>query len=142
MTRNYDAAKELLSETLYQAFKGFHDLKSHEAFLSYVFTIASRVFYKSVRNKDDFVEDFDFDRLTNNEIEPDVMLDITFLRQSMNELSDDYKETLVLFEIEGFSRKEISHILGVSEETIKSRLFRARKKLAELMGVGDESRVE
>jgi RNA polymerase sigma-70 factor (ECF subfamily) len=88
------------------------------------------------------VEDFDFDRLTNNEIEPDVMLDITFLRQSMNELSDDYKETLVLFEIEGFSRKEISHILGVSEETIKSRLFRARKKLAELMGVCDESRVE
>ncbi len=142
MTRNTDDAKELLSETLYQAFLGFAKLKSEDAFLSYVFTIASRVFYKSIKFQSNFEKDFDFDNLTDNSLHPDVMIDIHILRQAMNKLNPDYRETLILSEIEGFSRKEVSIIMNVSEETIKSRLYRAKKQLAELIGVKDEYRVK
>jgi RNA polymerase sigma-70 factor (ECF subfamily) len=141
MTRNYSEAKELLSETLYQAFSAYKDLKSDVAFLSFAFTIASRVYYKSLNKKVVFEDDFDLDLITNDNLSPETRLDITFLKENINRLSDDYKETLILFEIEGFSRKEISKILGVAEDTVKSRLYRARKKLGELMGVGDETRI-
>lgn len=141
MTRNYNEAKELLSETLYQAFRDYGNLKNDVVFLSYIFTIASRIFYKSISKKANFQDDFDFDMLTNDSLSPETMLDISYLRDNMNKLSEDYRETLILFEIEGFSRKEISKILGIAEDTVKSRLYRARKKLAELMGVGDEARI-
>ncbi len=141
MTRNYNEAKELLSETLYQAFKAYKDLKNDAAFLSFVFTIASRVYYKSLDKRVVFDNDFDLDEITNRNMSPETMLDIKFLKENINKLGDDYKETLILFEIEGFSRKEISKILGIAEDTVKSRLYRARRKLGELMGVVDESRI-
>lgn len=141
MTRNYNEAKELLSETLYQAFVSFSSLKKKEAFLSFIFTICSRAYYKSKRKQVEFSDEFDFEKLGGNILSAEIMLDINFLRQAMSKLNDDYKETLILFEIEGFSRKEISKILNISEDTVKSRLSRARKKLAELMGVGDEARI-
>jgi RNA polymerase sigma-70 factor (ECF subfamily) len=142
MSKNTDDAKELLSETLYQAFLGFAKLKSEEAFLSYVFTIASRVFYKSIKYQSNFEKDFDFDNLMDNTLHPDIMLDIKILHQAMNMLNADYKETLILSEIEGFSRKEVSLIMNVSEETVKSRLYRAKKQLAEIIGVKDEYRIK
>jgi RNA polymerase sigma-70 factor (ECF subfamily) len=142
MTKNTDDAKELLSETLYQAFLGFAKLKSEEAFLSYVFTIASRVFYKSIKYQSNFEKDFDFDNLMDKTLHPDIMLDIKILHQAMNMLNADYKETLILSEIEGFSRKEVSLIMNVSEETVKSRLYRAKKQLAEIIGVKDEYRIK
>jgi RNA polymerase sigma-70 factor (ECF subfamily) len=44
-------------------------------------------------------------------------------------LSRDYRTVLILSEIEGFKNKEIAEILGVSLETVKIRLHRARAAL-------------
>jgi len=62
-----------------------------------------------------------------------------FVRKEMNEcirdfighLPENYRTVLVLSEMEELSNKEISEILGVSLETVKIRLHRARKKLKE-----------
>lgn len=53
------------------------------------------------------------------------------LKGFIAKLPEDYRTVLVLSELEGLSNKEIAEILGVTLETVKIRLHRARAKLRE-----------
>ena len=55
--------------------------------------------------------------------------DYSELYRALNELPADYRVTIVLHYIEGYSVKEIAQILNVTEGTVKSRLSRGRSKL-------------
>ena len=55
--------------------------------------------------------------------------DYSELYKALNELPADYRVTVVLYYIEGYSVKETAQILKVTEGTVKSRLSRGRKKL-------------
>ena len=61
----------------------------------------------------------------------------TFIVQQINQLPDNYRLLVNLFHIDDYSYQEIMEITGLSEGTIKSHLFRARKilkdKLAKLV---------
>ncbi len=51
----------------------------------------------------------------------------------MNLLDDEYREVLVLRDVQGFSYEEIRDILKIPDGTVKSRLFRARDALKECL---------
>jgi RNA polymerase sigma-70 factor (ECF subfamily) len=51
-------------------------------------------------------------------------------------LPEDYRIVMVLSEIEGFSNAEIADIIGVSLDTVKIRLHRARQKLRQELAAG------
>jgi len=51
------------------------------------------------------------------------------IRSCMENLSEDYRAVLVLSELEGFKNGEIAEIMGVTLETVKIRLHRARAQL-------------
>lgn len=51
------------------------------------------------------------------------------VRSALNTLSEEHRSVLVLREIEGYSYEEISHMLGCSLGTVKSRISRAREVL-------------
>jgi len=55
----------------------------------------------------------------------------TMLRQAIEELPVEFREALVLREIEGLAYKEIAHVTGVPMGTVMSRLSRARNLLRE-----------
>jgi RNA polymerase sigma-70 factor (ECF subfamily) len=56
------------------------------------------------------------------------------LRQSLTRLSPDHREVIDLAYYHRKSVKEIAEIVGINEATVKTRMFYARKKLAELVG--------
>ena len=58
----------------------------------------------------------------------------TALQAALNELDDDYRVAVVLFDVLGCSYGEISELTDVPEGTVKSRIFRGRSRLAELLG--------
>ncbi len=64
----------------------------------------------------------DFDKLSNT-------LEAQDLLKMINELPSGYKTIFNLFAIEGYSHKEIGELLGISENTSKSQLSRARLNL-------------
>src|SRR5262252_2880548 len=55
------------------------------------------------------------------------------LRQSLHRLSPDHREVIDLAYYHGKSVKEIAEIVSISEATVKTRMFYARRKLAELV---------
>ncbi len=55
--------------------------------------------------------------------------DRRMLQQAIEELPMEFREALVLREIEGLSYKDIAHVSGVPIGTVMSRLARARKLL-------------
>ena len=60
------------------------------------------------------------------------------LLDAIRSLTPEHQEVIHLFYFEGYSNKEIAHLLGINENTVKSRLRRAR---LELRGVWDEEEV-
>ena len=50
---------------------------------------------------------------------------------AIDALPDDFRVAVVLSDLEGLSYQEISEIVGIPVGTVKSRLFRARKRLQE-----------
>lgn len=59
------------------------------------------------------------------------------LLEAMRSLSMDHQVVLQLSFWEGLTNREIAEVLGVPENTVKSRLDRARKALAKLLGPRD-----
>jgi RNA polymerase sigma-70 factor (ECF subfamily) len=55
------------------------------------------------------------------------------INESIEELDDDHREIIYMREITGMSYYDISTVLGINEGTVKSRLSRARKNLAEIL---------
>jgi len=58
------------------------------------------------------------------------------LRLALDRLQPEYRETLVLRELEGLSYKEIARVTGAPIGTVMSRLARARRRLQEALGIG------
>jgi RNA polymerase sigma-70 factor, ECF subfamily len=56
------------------------------------------------------------------------------LQQALNQLEEDYRAAVVLYDVLGCSYAEIAELTGVAEGTVKSRIFRGRARLAEILG--------
>ncbi|MFT5103916.1 MAG: RNA polymerase sigma factor (sigma-70 family), partial [Candidatus Latescibacterota bacterium] len=60
-------------------------------------------------------------------------LEVAEIQRIIDILPDGYKTVFVLYAIEGYKHGEISELLGISESTSKSQLFKARKMLQGLI---------
>lgn len=133
---NYDReeAKDIISETLLSAYESFDKLRNRDTFLSYLFTIAYRTNIKCMRRKklSDF---FNSDKINEIPIkfDPDRNLEVEQLYKALDKLPARQKQSIILFEISGFTIEEISGIQGVTVSGVKSRLKRGREKLAEIL---------
>lgn len=135
LTRNRDDAKDIVGETVLKAFEGFEMVRDEKAFLSYVFTICSRVAQSGRYKKRVLATEEQVEELFRNYTSPETAADIALLYEAMDKLPSEAREALVLSEISGLSHKEVQELQGGSISSIKVRIFRAKKKLAELLGV-------
>jgi RNA polymerase sigma-70 factor, ECF subfamily len=60
------------------------------------------------------------------------------LQQALATLEEEHRSAVVLYDVLGCSYAEIAELTGVAEGTVKSRIFRGRKRLAELLGTRAE----
>ena len=135
MTFDRDDMLDILGETLLAAFERFDAIEKPESFRYFLFTIARRVFARMKWRRRLFV------RLTPSQIErcwsseppPDEVADTAALYQMLQRLPERSRETLLLFQLGGFSLEEIRAIQGGSLSGVKSRLVRARQRLADML---------
>jgi RNA polymerase sigma-70 factor, ECF subfamily len=60
------------------------------------------------------------------------------LQQALDTLDEDYRTAVVLYDVLGCSYAEIADLTGVAIGTVKSRIFRGRTRLAEILGTTEQ----
>jgi len=125
---------DLMNDTLLIAFQKMDTLKSEQAFLSFLIGISVRILANNNRKKKEetIIDEADFDvQDVNAQTERDA--EVYMLHKALAMLPDEQRECIILFEISGFSIKEIMKIQEASESAIKQRLKRSRVRLTEIL---------
>lgn len=134
-----DDINEAVQETIIKAYSSIKKLKDEKYFKTWIIRIlineCNNIYKKKRVNKieeynENVIKEADTD-IINSKINN---LDFFILIDKLNE---DEKIVVVLFYLEEYSTKDIGKILKISENTIRTRLSRARKKLKRLIDGGD-----
>ena len=100
--------------------------------MSFLFSIATNILHKKNRRlkfRGSYHESEAF-VIKDEGIDAETRLDVAILYDVLNELPSAQKEALILFEISGFSIKEVASIQNVKLSAVKQRLKRGREGLA------------
>jgi len=139
LTRNDQDAQDVVQDASLRAlryFGGFRgdDERSARAWLLAI--VRNAAYTRRQRYRDDglateFNEELHSDAVASDH--PAAALDRDTARESLHQALDrlppEFREVIVLRELEGLSYKEISDVVGVPVGTVMSRLSRARKRL-------------
>jgi len=71
----------------------------------------------------------------------DTVAEEAAVQGALDALPFAYRQALILYSVQGYSVREISEMLGVSESAVKVRLYRARIKFRAAYGEGDDDAV-
>src|SRR5690554_2212864 len=130
LCKNSALAEDLVQETFLRAWRSLDSLKNDKAAKAWLFTILRRENARLYeRYRPELVDIEDQSIADSFENEPDQRMDRKLLRDAIEPLDKDYREPLLLQVIGGFSGKEIAEILDLNNNTVMTRLFRARGKL-------------
>tara|TARA_R110002050_G_scaffold70889_1_gene152654 strand:+ start:92 stop:628 length:537 start_codon:yes stop_codon:yes gene_type:complete len=127
--------KDLMNDTLLKAFESFDKLRSDQAFLSYLFSISTRLLANNSRKMKPEYQNFEreTDQVLDVNAKTDLKVEIKLLYEAISKLNILQKECIILYEISGFSIREVAEIQSSSESAIKQRLRRARLQLKEIL---------
>ena len=145
MTSHREDTHDLLQEVFAKAYRSLGRFRGQSQFYTWLYSIATNMTlnYLKKRNRraramslddlDTVIErDEDFIALTTPR-SPEKEAGLKELQKKLNEamqtLSDDHRAVVVMYDIQGLPHAEISRIMGVSEGTIRSRLFYAHRQL-------------
>src|ERR1700754_2022353 len=134
---NVDRADDLVQETLLRALANIHSFQPGTNMSAWLFTILRNHFRSEYRKRRREVEDSDGSYAESLKSHPEQHGHIEFgeFREALNKLPADQREALILVGASGFSYEEAANICGCAVGTIKSRVNRARTRLAELLAI-------
>ncbi len=127
---------DLVNETLLLAYEKFEQIEKPEKLLSFLIGAAVKLLANSNRKKkaETGVIDLNESKAIATQKTED-RVEVRLLYEAIAKLPEEQKESIILFEITGYSIKEIAKLHGVGESAVKQRLRRGRLKLQELLEV-------
>lgn len=134
---NVDRADDLVQETLLRALANIDSFQPGTNMSAWLFTILRNHFRSEYRKRRREVEDGEGRYAETLKSQPEQQGQVEFkeFRQALAQLPADQREALVLVGASGFSYEEAANICGCAVGTIKSRVNRARTRLAELLDI-------
>ena len=135
LTSRGDKADDLVQETLMKAWKHHDSFQQGTNMKAWLYTILRNEFYSQLRKRKREVEDADgfYSSKIAVHAEQDGHLELADLRIALAKLPEDQREAIILVGASGFSYEEAAEICSVAVGTIKSRVNRARVRLAVLL---------
>ena len=120
--------RDALQDALMKAWRNIHKLRNPDAFRSWMIRIVVNCAKDALRKrKIQTVE------LTGDLSAPEAQAEDEDLAAALRQLEESVRLPIALYYMEGLSVEEISHVMHLPQGTIKNRLFRGRKKLAETL---------
>ena len=143
MTGNAEDAADMTQETFIKAYNSLQSFRGDSKFSVWLYRIASNVCLDFLRSRsrkptvslsveDDEGEEGQLD-IADESQSPELLMERGLtrdaVRRGLDTLPPDYRQILLLREIQGLSYDEIAAALEIEVGTVKSRIFRARKRL-------------
>ncbi|MBQ0087814.1 MAG: sigma-70 family RNA polymerase sigma factor [Prevotellaceae bacterium] len=136
ITQDVQTAKDVVQETMIKVWEKREKIQDNEAIEDYCLTTCRNYALDVIKNKNNQnirLEDDAFriaDTRSQNPLQQtDLQHKINLIKKLYDALPEKQRSIIHLREIEGKSYKEISVILGISEEQTKVTLFRARQAI-------------
>lgn len=136
LARDRSAAEDVVQEALLRAWRSREGLSDEAAVKPWLLTIVRREHARLYERKR--FETVQVDELVGSESpELGVAVDqeVLNVRRAILALDDDYREPLVMQVLLGHTTDEIAVVLGLTRGAVLTRLFRARQKLRQLLGL-------
>lgn len=133
------AAKDVMQDTFIRVYENRERLLNTDSFKSWVYTIARNQCYNHLRKSKRHIPLADAPQsVVRVDGTPFGSLEKSDQVQMVNHLLSllkvEYREVLILREYQNLSYEEIAAVTRTTVSSVKSRLFKARKKLAETYG--------
>jgi RNA polymerase sigma-70 factor (ECF subfamily) len=125
--------KDLMHDTVVIAFEKFNPKVEPSTFLFFLFGISIRILSNNKRRADKRSTHINSLKIADFTHRPEQQEDIAHLYHALNALPEIQKETIILFEIVGYSIKEIAALHSSSENAVKQRLHRGRMELKRIL---------
>ena len=137
LSGNVDRADDLVQETMLRALANIHSFQPGTNMSAWLFTILRNLFRSEYRKRRREVEDADGSYADSLKSQPEQNSRVEFeeFRGALSKLPSDQREALILVGASGFSYEEAAEICGCAVGTIKSRVNRARGRLADLLAI-------
>jgi len=141
-TGSRDDSEDLAQDTFLKLYRSKHLYREIAKFSTWFYTIAINIAKTSLRKKSrkkaislssfDPENEKDFE-LTANVLGPDESANASteshFIQKAIDSLDENFREVIVLRDIQDFEYEEIAQITGLPLGTVKSRINRGREKL-------------
>jgi len=136
MCRDPSVADDLVQETLVKAWDHFDSFREGTNLKAWLFTILRNTYFSEWRKRKHQGDDRNGLDAETFAVPPEQHghTDLQDLSRALEMLSDEQREALILVGAAGFTYEEAADICGCAVGTVKSRINRARIRLAELLG--------
>lgn len=136
LSRNASLADDLVQDTIVKAWHRFDSFEPGTNLQAWLFTILRNTYYSDLRKtrKEQDNADDQWHTLQGNGQSHDTQIALIDFEKALSQLVDEQREALILVGASGLSYEEAAQTCGVPVGTIKSRVNRGRRRLAELLG--------
>ncbi len=137
--RDRGLAEDVVQESMLRAWKAFDALADERKAKAWLLTIVRREFARSFEKKR--LELSDVDALVAAESAVLAAPEderVEQMREEIFRLDAEYREPLVLQVLMGYSTQEIADMMGMQQGAVLTRLFRARARLRQQLGLAPE----
>lgn len=125
-------AGEVLSESIFRAYKNLNSLKNRDAFKSWILRIVHNTAVELIRKNTRIVPVEETPEIALEGCENHVITKMV-LREAINNLKQPYRTAIILYYYDGISIPEIAKITDYSVAAVKQHLSRGRKILREAL---------
>ncbi|MBV1951163.1 MAG: sigma-70 family RNA polymerase sigma factor [Cycloclasticus sp.] len=133
LCRDKSMAEDLVQETCLRAWKSLDKLKENSSSKAWLMTILRNEHARQYARYRPEMVDLDLDLVSLKDTDNDTSSEAFALKMALNELADEYKEPLLLQVICGLSCEEIGRVCNITKGAAMTRLFRAKKKLRDVL---------
>ncbi|GGI57086.1 RNA polymerase sigma factor [Winogradskyella haliclonae] len=141
MLKHREEAEEVAQDVFIKVFKSLDKFKGDSKFSTWIYRVTYNTCLDNIKKNKKHLNDVAIDEYTFNKLDTiDNALDNiikeeknVLIKNCINKLPEDSSALLTLFYFEELSLEEISKIINVEANTVKVKLFRARKKLAVIL---------
>ncbi|MCM2675086.1 RNA polymerase sigma factor [Alkalicoccobacillus plakortidis] len=133
ITQNKEIAKDAVQETFFRVYQRLDSFDQRLTFDPWFYRILVNECRRLLKKETRFL-----DRLKKKTLDTNIQMneakpDYSLLYEAMQRLPEINRIPIILKYVKGFSEMEIAEILGANQNTIKSRLYKGRNKLRNLM---------